>query len=140
MHDISHHPIAADLICPVADGIALLASRDRNGGRIVFPARPEGDPRWDRIILPREGRLWSWTVQRFRPKSPPYAGIEAFEPYAVGYIELDGAIIVEGRLTDVSFDMLTIGMPMRVVPLAFPMADGAQRTTFAFAPAEGAAA
>lgn len=140
MPDISHPPIAADLICPAADGIALVASRDRNSGRIVFPARPDGDDRWERITLPRQGRLWSWTVQRFRPKSPPYGGPEAFEPYAVGYVELDDAVIVEGRLTEVSFDALVIGMPMRVVPLAFPLADGELRTTFAFAPAEGEAA
>lgn len=140
MHDTAYRPIAPDLICPVADGIALIASRDRNSGRVVFPARPEGDPCWQRFTLPREGRLWSWTVQRFRPKSPPYAGPEMFEPYAVGYVEFDGAIIVEGRLTDVAFDSLAIGMSMRIVPLAFPMADGTQCTTFAFAPAQGAAA
>lgn len=140
MHDMAHPFIAPDLICAAADGIALIASRERSSGRISFPARAEGDPGWERIVLPREGRLWSWTVQRFRPKSPPYAGPDAFEPYAVGYVELDGAIIVEGRLTNVSFDALTIGLPMRVVPLAFRRADGTVCTTFAFAPANGAAA
>ena len=38
--------------------------------------------------FPAKARLWSWTVQRFRPKSPPYAGPVAFEPYAVGYVDL----------------------------------------------------
>jgi len=133
-------PIADDLICPFDEGIALIASRDRETGRILFPARPDGDSRCERITLPREGRLWSWTVQRFRPKSPPYAGPEAFEPYAVGYIELDGALIVEARLTGVAFDALAIGMLMRLVPLPFTLANGMVRTSFAFSPTEGVTA
>ncbi|MDR7156728.1 putative OB-fold protein [Sphingobium xenophagum] len=131
-------PIADDLICPHAEGIALLASRERATGRLCFPARPKEDTRYDRVVLPRTGRLWSWTVQRFRPKSPPYAGPEAFEPYGVGYIELDRALIVEGRLVDVAFDALEIGMMMRVVPLPFTLTDGTPRASFGFAPNEGA--
>lgn len=134
MPDTLPVPIADGLICPHTEGIALLASRERATSRICFPARPEGDMRYDRVVLPRTGRLWSWTVQRFRPKSPPYVGPEAFEPYAVGYVELDGALIVEGRLVDVAFDDLEIGMAMRVVPLPFEMTDGMVRTSFAFAP------
>lgn len=137
MTDTLSVPIAGDLIYPEAEGIALLASRERAINRFCFPARPEDDPRYDRVVLPRTGRLWSWTVQRFRPKSPPYAGPEAFEPYAVGYVELDGALIVEGRLVDVAFDDLEIGMAMRVVPLPFEMTDGTLRTSFGFAPDKG---
>ena len=133
-------PIDDNLICPTADGIALMASRDRATGRIVFPARPLEDADHDRMTLSRDGRLWSWTIQRFRPKSPPYAGPEAFEPYAVGYVELDGQLIVEGRLTDVSFDALAIGAPMRLVPYPFTFADGSVRTSFAFAPVPKAVA
>ena len=131
-------PIARNLIEQSADGLRLIASRDRSSGRIVFPA-VDSDDRFDRILLPPRGRLWSWTVQRFRPKSPPYAGPEAFEPYAVGYVELDGALIVEARLTDVAFDALHIGMPMRLVPLPFALENGEERTSFAFAPEAGGA-
>lgn len=130
-------PIVDGLICPDGDGIALLASRERATNRLCFPARPDHDARYDRVVLPRTGRLWSWTVQRFRPKSPPYAGPEAFEPYAVGYVELDGALIVEGRLVDAAFDDLKIGMAMRIVPLPFLLANGTLRTSFGFAPEEG---
>ena len=35
-------------------------------------------------LLAREGTLWTWTVQGFRPKSPPYAGPAEFEPYPSG--------------------------------------------------------
>jgi len=128
-------PMIADNLLVEVDGAHhLIASRDRTSGRTIFPARPDTDDRYEAVLLPREGRLWSWTVQRFRPKSPPYAGPEAFEPYAVGYVQLDGALIVESRLIDVEFDGLRIDMPMRLVPLQFRLASGAVRTSFAFAP------
>jgi uncharacterized OB-fold protein len=122
-----------------ADGsVTLLAARDRGDGRLVFPAPGDADPeRFEPATLPRTGRLWSWTVQRFRPKSPPYAGPAAFEPYAVGYVELGEAIIVEGRLTGAALDGFAIGMPMRLVAEPFTLASGERRTTFAFAPVSG---
>ncbi|CAH0354825.1 hypothetical protein SPH9361_03178 [Sphingobium sp. CECT 9361] len=85
--------------------------------------------------MPRNGTLWSWTVQRYRPKSPPYAGPEAFEPFAIGYVELPDAVIVEAPLTGVAFDAITIGMPMQTVlkPLNSD-AHGNTIMTFAFAP------
>lgn len=117
----------------------LIGGRDRATGRLAFPA-PSDEERFEPILLPARGRLWSWTVQRFRPKSPPYAGPETFEPYAVGYVALEDAIIVEGRLTDVTFDALHIGIPMRLVTLPFNLASGEVRLTFAFAPDAEAAA
>lgn len=127
--------IADDLLAETDGGIRLIASRQRATGKIIFPPRPGTDNRFERIALPQEGLLWSWTIQRFRPKSPPYAGAEVFEPYAVGYVELEGALVVESRLADVNFGALRIGMPMRLVPQLFMMAGGEARTTFAFAPA-----
>lgn len=47
------------------------------------------------VALPTTGTVWSWTVQRIRPK-PPYVGPDEFEPYTVGYVDL-GGIKVEGR-------------------------------------------
>ena len=64
--------------------------------------------------LARRGTLWSWTIQRFRPKSPPYAGPEAFEPYGVGYVELPGEVRVEARLTESDPAKLEIGMEMEL--------------------------
>ena len=130
-------PIDDRLLHLDADGTPeLLAVRERDTGRLVFPAPSEADPdRYEPVILPRDGRLWSWTVQRFRPKSPPYAGPEAFEPYAVGYVALGDAIIVEGRLTGAPLDGFAIGMRMRLVAEPFALESGERRTTFAFAPA-----
>ena len=82
--------------------------------------------------LPREGRLWSFTVQAFEPK-PPYRG--TFEPYGLGYVDL-GPVIVETRLTVAEPDALTIGQPMRLTTIpAFTDEDGTTVLTFAFTPA-----
>ncbi len=95
----------------------LVGGRDRATGRIVFPC--PNDERFEAYPLNRQGTLWSYTVQRFRPKSPPYEGPEAFEPWALGYVELPGEVIVEARLDGVAFDDIHIGMPLELtqVPL-----------------------
>jgi len=52
---------------------------------------------------------------------------EEFVPYGVGYVEFDGFLRVEGRITQA--DGLAIGMPVDVVAV-----ERAGRTTYAFAP------
>ncbi len=95
----------------------LIGGRNRTSGRIVFPCPPGQDH--EPVPLGREGTLWSYTIQRYRPKSPPYSGPEAFEPWAVAYVELPGEVIVEARLTHVAFERISIGMPLELtfVPL-----------------------
>ena len=95
----------------------LIGGRDHVTGRIVFPCPPGSD--YEPWPLQREGRLWSYTIQRYRPKSPPYAGPEAFSPWAVAYVELPGETIVEARLANVAFADIAIGMPLALtfIPL-----------------------
>lgn len=126
-------PDIAENLITGGEAPALVGGRDRKTGRIVFPCPPDAD-RYEAVALPREGRIWSWTVQRFRPKSPPYAGPEAFEPFAIAYVELPGATIVEARLTGFRFEDLRVGLPCRLVTETF---DG--RRSYAFAPAGDAA-
>jgi hypothetical protein len=111
---------------------ALIGGRCRQTGRIVFPL-PDDEGRFEAVALPAEARIWSWTVQRFQPKSPPYAGPTEgpFEPFAIGYVELGGAIIVESRLVGFPFDALKVGMPCRLRLEPF-----GGRYTFAFGPVE----
>ncbi len=104
----------------------LIGGRDRESGRIVFPC-PPGD-RFEAWPLSREGTLWSFTIQRYRPKTPPYAGPDAFRPWPVGYVELPGETIVEARLTNVDFDAIHIGMPLELTMIALdPNADESVR-------------
>ena len=124
-------------LAPVAPGLwtdevqpRLIGGRRKADGEIVFPL-PEGDAAagHDPVPLSRTGTLWSWTVQGFRPKAP-YDGPEAFEPYALGYVELPGEVIVETRLT--TAHDLKIGMAMELVIVPFDAA----RATYAFRPVE----
>jgi uncharacterized OB-fold protein len=92
------------------------------------------------VLLPRTGSLWTWTVQGFRPKSPPYKGddtAETFEPYGVGYVDLDGELLVEARLTESDPDRLRLGAEVELVlvPL-YREDDGTDVLTFAFRPVE----
>jgi uncharacterized OB-fold protein len=116
----------------------LLGGRERAAGRVVFPCPPGGA--CEPVPLAREGRLWSYTVQRYRPKTPPYAGPEAFAPWIVAYVELPGEAIVEARLVDVAFDAVKIGMPVRLVQVPLDPEAAEPLAIPAFAPMEGARA
>jgi uncharacterized OB-fold protein len=101
----------------------LIGGRERTSGRVVFPCPPGA--LYEPVALSRTGTLWSYTIQRYRPKSPPYAGPEAFRPWPVAYVELPGEVIVEARLTDVAFEDIHIGMPLELtmIPLDPETAD-----------------
>lgn len=72
-------------------------------------------------LEPRElatsGVVWTWTVQRFAPRSPPYVAPEAgFARFAVGYVELDDGVKVEARLECADLEALHIGAPADLIP------------------------
>jgi uncharacterized OB-fold protein len=135
---MNERPIAPDLFRPGPEP-RLIGGRHRLTGKLVFPL-DAGDADYEACELPPRGTLWSFTVQRFRPKTPPYAGPEAFEPYAVGYVELPGALIVESRLTGIRFEDLRIGMPLQLTTMPLgTAADGSTLTTYAFGADLGAA-
>jgi uncharacterized OB-fold protein len=129
-------PIAANLFTAGA-APRLLGGRHRETGRIAFPL-PADSEVYEPMQLPNRGRLWSYTVQRFAPKTP-YRGAEKFEPFALGYVELPGTIIVESRLTDIPFDQLRIGLPVElaIVPL-YTDTDGTAVMGYVFRPDGGA--
>jgi uncharacterized OB-fold protein len=135
---------------PVAEGLftwpsaspRLIGSRCDECGTHVFPAQGScpncTSTAVSEVELAEEGTLWTWTVQGFPPKAPPYVGTvdaDAFEPYGVGYVELPGQVKVESRLTASDPSQLSIGMAMKmvIVPLAVDE-NGDEVVTFAFAP------
>lgn len=110
----------------------LVGGRQRHTGRIVFPCPAGAD--YEPYPLRRQGRLWSYTIQRYRPKTPPYAGPEAFEPWAVAYVELAGETIVETRLANVAFDAITIGMELELTQIPFERSGAEPVLVHAFQP------
>jgi uncharacterized OB-fold protein len=138
-------PLAEGLFTWPSEDPALIGGRSSDG-QIVFPYRSHrivGTRRetLEPVELPRRGTLWTFTTQQFRPPEPPYAGDDdatTFTPFAIGYVELPGALRVEARLTESDPEKLRIGQPMelRIVPFG-KNADGDQTMIFAFAPADG---
>jgi uncharacterized OB-fold protein len=131
-------PVAEELFVQVGDETHLLGSECRSCGVVMFPrqascARCTSLDTFDRPLA-RRGTLWSWTIQCFAPKSPPYAVTNAdeFEPYGVGYVELPGEVRVEARLTVADPSQLQIGMPMELTLMPAP--GDAERVTYAFQP------
>jgi uncharacterized protein len=107
---------------PIAEGLftnetppRLIGGRNRVTGRIVFPCPPSAE--FEPYPLKSEGVVWSYTIQRYRPKSPPYAGPEAFQPWPVAYVALEGETMVEARLANVDFGAIEIGMRVELTPV-----------------------
>jgi uncharacterized protein len=132
---IKQQPVTAGLFTWPSEKPQLIGSECN--GRYSFPARPNED----QVLLNRRGALWGFTTQQFRPPSPPYDGddtSETFQPYALGYIELPGQLMIQARFTEADPNKLKIGqeMELRVVPYT-TRPDGTEILTFAFAPVEG---
>jgi uncharacterized OB-fold protein len=132
-------PVGEGLFTWPDDEPRLIGSRCATCGVVSFPQQ-DSCPRCtgtdvSRHLLSRTGTLWTWTVQGFRPKSPPYEGPEDFEPYPVGYVELPGELKVETLLVDVTPEELRIGMEMElaIVPFRSSVSDE-PLVTFAFRP------
>ena len=125
-------PVALNLFTTEPE-LRLIGGRHRQTRKIVFPL--PANPAYEAVELPHRGVLWTFTVQRFAPKSPPYRGSEPFVPFAVGYIELPGALIVESRLTDAPFESLRVGMPMELTTIEWGGdGSGAAVQSYAFRP------
>ena len=134
-------PVAEGLFTWPADEPRLIGARCVSCGLVGFPAGPAcqrcGGTEATQTLLPDQGTLWTFTTQDFRPPSPPYDGAdtaETFRPYALGYVELPGEVMVEARLTEPDPARLAIGQPMRLAIVPYTVrADGTQVMTFAFA-------
>jgi uncharacterized OB-fold protein len=125
-------PVTEGLFTCPSDSPQLIGSE--LDGVISFPAKT-GEP--ERLLATR-GTLWAFTTQQFRPPSPPYDGndtAETFQPFALGYVELSGELLIQARFTEPDPAKLIIGqeMELRIVPYT-TREDGTEVLTYAFAP------
>jgi uncharacterized OB-fold protein len=134
--------VADGLLVDVDGAVHLLASRCADCAAVTFPAQPSC-PRCagdlvEPHVLARRGTLWTYTIQGFPPKTP-YLAVEAsFRPFGVGYVDLDGEVLVESRLVADDLASLRIGMAMELVLEPFHRdQSGEDIVTFAFAPDAG---
>lgn len=131
--------VAENVFVERADGTRLIAGRRKADGEMRFPLPRGADAAlYDAVELAPVGKLWSYTVQRFRPKTPPYIGADdekSFVPFALGYVEFPGQVIAEGRILVDDPATLSIGLPMKVVTEAFATSTRGEVATYAFQPA-----
>lgn len=85
----------------------LRGSRCDHCGTVAFPASVScqrcGGSEIREIDLSDRGTVWTATIQRFAPKSPPYVPpADGFRPFAVGYVELPEGVKVEALLDGTS--------------------------------------
>lgn len=117
-------PIDATLFTS-SSALELAGSRCLDCATVQFPAAGRCShctaAPTETIGLPREGLIWTFTVQRFAPKLPFLTGAKEFEPFAVGYVDL-GEVLVETVLTG-EIAKMEIGRPVHLVQLPVPGED-----------------
>lgn len=132
--------ICDDLFTEVDGTLRLVGSRCAGCGAIMFPVQSSCSRCMSIEIIEHplgvRGALWSWTVQRFAPKSPPYAVADrdAFAPFGLGYVELAGELRLQTRLTEADPTRLRIGMPMELTLVPAPGGEDSGAVTYAFRP------
>jgi len=133
-------PVAEGLFTWPSDDPQLIGSRCTACGIVMFPAQPScprcASTDMEEQLLPRRGRLWAWTTQDF-PPPPPFSGARGadFVPFGIGYVELEGEVKVESRLTEADPQRLAQGMEMELVVVPFRTDDdGNEVVSFAFRP------
>ena len=133
-------PIAPDLFAWLDDGAHLVGSKCLECGEVRFPANsfcPQCcKETTENIPLSQRGRLYSFTVQRFKPP-PPYRGPEPFEPYGVGMVELPEGLRVTSLLAESDPARLRVGMELElVVSKFFEDEEGREVLAYRFKPIE----
>lgn len=113
----------------------LLASRCQACGETFFPqrrfcARCSGS-HMSQVLLGPGGRLYTYTVVY-----ELFGRLEGLGPYAIGQVDIEGGIRVQGLLTGCEWEDLKIDMPLELT-LHPTGADEQGRTTvtYAFRPA-----
>ncbi|MBU6266601.1 MAG: OB-fold domain-containing protein [Sphingomonadales bacterium] len=133
-------PFAEDVFTWPSDKPQLIGCRCGTCGAVFFPEQPGcgacGSTDLARELLPRTGTLHAWTTQDFLPKAPYEGGEtpETFKGFGVGLVNLEGVVMVEGRLTEGDPAKLKFDMPVELAIVPFRSTDDGEVVTFAFKP------
>lgn len=112
-------PVAEDLFRASEDGPGLVGTRCTGCGTHYFPKslscrNPQCEVKAvEEVLLGRRGRLYSYTVQAYRP--PALFRGEPWAPYAIGLVELPEGLRVLGMLTGCPLDDVRIDMDLELV-------------------------
>ena len=71
-----------------------------------------GERAWQPVPLAGEGTIASFTVIRVAPRA-----FAADVPYAIAAVKLKEGVSLLGRIVDIPFEKLAIGLPVRFRPL-----------------------
>lgn len=139
MKTVERLPVAQSLFRWSADGAALVGSRCAGCGSHYFPKSLScrnpacADKAVEEALIGRHGRLYSYTVQRYRPPAP--FRMEPFEPYAIGLVDLPEGVRVLGMLTGCELSEIRIGMPVELTAQAlYTDESGREVLTYKYTP------
>ena len=94
----------------------LTALRCGKCGELAIPPKefcPECSERaWKPVTLAGDGTIASYTVIRVAPRNHV-----SEVPYAIAVVKLREGVSLIGRIVDIPFDTLAIGLPVRFRPL-----------------------
>ncbi len=134
-------PVVEGVFAETAEGPRLLGSKCASCGTTHFPRSPVcrnpdcDDKKVEDVALSPRGRLWSYTIQHYKPP-PPARFDEPFSPYGVALVDLPEGIRVLSMMTTGDADELKVGMEVELVLEAlYHDDDGNEVITWKFRPA-----
>ena len=135
-------PVAQDLFRSPPAGASLVGTRCTGCGTHYFPKslscrNPACRAKAvEEVAMGRRGRLYSYTVQVYRP--PALFAMEPWAPYVIALVDLPEGLRVMGMLTGCEPDDVHIDMPLElVVETLYRDQQGRDVVTYKFAPPAG---
>jgi len=135
--------VVAQALAPDAAAPALRGTRCGDCGALYYPQvvscrNPECDAKH---VVPAQisgrGRLYSFTIQRYRP--PALFALDPWQPYALGLVDIEDGLRVMG-IVDAPQDDIRIGMPLRLSTLVLNDDGGNAVVTHSFVADDGVGA
>jgi uncharacterized OB-fold protein len=119
---------------------SLLASKCKSCGTIRFPSSTIcnnpycQEKKVGEVKLSRKGKVYSYMIEYYKPPIL-LPGVDEFEPYAVGWVELPEGLRVVGMMTQCDPEKVEVGMDVQlVVEKLYTDQEGVDRMTWKWKP------